>query len=141
VGCRVEQVVDLAGDQAFQAAGGFSPSVLFSFLFLDVGLGARVAAFPGGRDDVDGPVGLPVPAPVEPVPLGFAGGSRQRRHPAQHRERGFAVHPVGVVAYGDQDLAGGLGAIPAAAISCGARSVTMCSSRASKWLISASSCR
>jgi hypothetical protein len=33
VRCRVEQVVDLAGDEAFQAAGGFAPSVLFSKLF------------------------------------------------------------------------------------------------------------
>jgi hypothetical protein len=115
--------------------------VLFSKFFVDVGLGARVAAFPGGGDDVDGPVGLPVPAAVEPVPLGFAGGSRQWRHPAQHRERGFAVHPVGVVADGEQDLAAVSVPIPATAISCGANSVTMPSSSASEWLISSSSCR
>ena len=108
----MEQVVDLAGDEAFQAAGGFASGVVFSELLVHIGLGARVAAFPGGGDDVDSPVGLPVPASVEPVPLGFAGGSRQRRHPAQHRERGFAVHPAGVVADGEQYLAGGLGADP-----------------------------
>jgi hypothetical protein len=83
VRCRVEQVVDLAGDEAFQAAGGFASGVVFSKLFVDVGLGARVAAFPGGGDDVDRPVGLSVSAPVQPMPRGFPRGGRQRRYSAQ----------------------------------------------------------
>jgi hypothetical protein len=114
------------------------PSVL---AFGGVGLGFGVVAEPAEHDGVQRAVGLPVPAAVEPVPLGFAGGSRQWRHPAQHRERGFAVHPVGVVADGEQDLAAVSVPIPATAISCGANSVTMPSSSASEWLISSSSCR
>jgi len=45
VRCRVEQVVDLAGDEAFQASGGFSPGVFLSDLLLQIRLGAVVAAF------------------------------------------------------------------------------------------------
>jgi len=66
-----EVVVDLAGDEAFQASGGFSFGVSVGDLVLHIDPGARVAAFPGGGDDVDRPVGLSVSAPVQPMPRGF----------------------------------------------------------------------
>ena len=43
---------------------------------LDVGLGGLVAAHPGDGDGVDGAVELAVAEPVEPVPVGPAGGHR-----------------------------------------------------------------
>jgi hypothetical protein len=78
-----EVVVDLAGDEAFQASGGFSFGVSVGDLVLHIDPGARVAAFPGGGDDVDRPVGLSVSAPVQPMPRGFPRGGRQRRYSAQ----------------------------------------------------------
>ncbi len=44
--------------------------------------------FQAGDDDaVEGGVALPVPAAVEPVPVGLAGGRGDRGGPAQVRER------------------------------------------------------
>jgi hypothetical protein len=80
-----------------------SRSVLPSVLaFGGVGLGFGVVAEPAEHDGVQRAVGLPVPAAVEPVPVGFAGGDRDGAGAAEGCEAGGAGHLVGVVAGGDQ---------------------------------------
>ena len=141
VRCRVEQVVDLAGDEAFQASGGFSPGVSLSDLLLQIRLGAVVAAFPGGGDDVQSPVGLPIPARL----------SRCRW--VLPEEAGSGATPHNIAKAGSLCTRSGLSPavsrnwpavsvpIPVTAISCGARSVTKPSSKVSESLISSASCR
>jgi hypothetical protein len=64
--------------------------------------GSGVAAQPGDRDAVEGGVGLPVAAAVEPVPPGLAGGRFDRAGAAQRGEGRLVVQPFGVVAGGDE---------------------------------------
>lgn len=69
---------------------------------VDVVAGAFVTGQPGDHDGVQGPVGLAVPAAVEPVAVatagldGFGGGA------AELGERGLVAQPVGVVPGGDE---------------------------------------
>jgi hypothetical protein len=51
---------------------------------------------------VEGGVGLPVAAAVEPMPVGLAGGRLDRAGPAQCGEGRLVAKPVGVVAGGDE---------------------------------------
>src|SRR5690606_21221694 len=76
----------------------------------DVGAGGRVVAHAGEHDPVEGGVGLPVSSPVEPVAAGPPGGGGQWCGGAEHGERGLRVQPVRVVAGGDEELSGGVGA-------------------------------
>ena len=55
---------------------------------------------------MQGPVGVAVAAAVQPVAVGLAGAGRDGRDPAQVGEGGLAAQPVGVLAGGDQQLAG-----------------------------------
>jgi hypothetical protein len=57
---------------------------------------------------MQGAVGLPVAAAVQPVPVSAAGGHRDRGGPAQPGKRGFRAEPVAVVPGGNQQLPGGL---------------------------------
>jgi hypothetical protein len=45
---------------------------------------------------------------VQPVPVGAAGGHRDRRDAAQAGEGPFGSEPAGVIACGDQKLPGGV---------------------------------
>src|SRR5699024_6926298 len=49
-------------------------------------------------------VSTAVPAPIEAVPGGFAGGGGNGRYPAQGGERGLGSHPVRVAPAGDDQL-------------------------------------
>ena len=137
----MEEVVDLAGDEAFQASGGFSFGVSVGDLVLHIDPGARVAAFPGGGDDVDRPVGLSVSAPVQPMPRGFPRGSRQRRYSAQHRERGFAVHPTRIVTEVINNCPAVSTPMPNVVINWGAASATKPPSSLSSAVTSSFNCR
>jgi hypothetical protein len=55
---------------------------------------------------VQGPVGVAVPAAVQPVPAGLARAGRDGGDAAQVGEGGLAAQPLGVLAGGDQQLAG-----------------------------------
>src|SRR5512132_4394012 len=112
LGWRLEEVVDLAGHIALEAADDLGLGVALGDAAGDVVLGALVDAHAGDHDQVQRRVGLAVAAPVEPVALGLAGGGGQWRGGAEHRDGGFAAQPLGVVAGGDQQLPGGLHADP-----------------------------
>ena len=77
---------------------------------LEVVAGALVPAEPGQDDAVEGGVGLPVAAAVEAVSLGLAGGCFDGADAAQGGEGGLASQPFGVVAGGDEQRGGGVGA-------------------------------
>jgi hypothetical protein len=51
-------------------------------------------------------VGGTVPTTMEPVAMSLAGARRDRRDPAQVRERHLAAEPLRVIARGGQELAG-----------------------------------
>jgi hypothetical protein len=55
-------------------------------------------------------VGLPVASRVEAVPLGLAGGRRDRGYGAQVGPGGLGPQPLGVVPGGDEQDRGGVGA-------------------------------
>jgi hypothetical protein len=59
-----------------------------------VGAGAGIVAQSAEYYAVEGGVGFPVAAAVEPVPGGFAGGGGWRGDAAGHGEGGFGVDPL-----------------------------------------------
>jgi len=61
-------------------------------------------------DAPQGVVGLPVAAPVEPMAGRLAGRGVDRGDPAEVGEGGLGADPVGVVAGGDEQQGGGVGA-------------------------------
>src|ERR1700691_2518336 len=77
-----QELVDLAGDISFEAADDLFLGQALGGAALDVGTGGGVVAHAGDDDHVEGAVGLPVAAAVEPVASGFAAGGRDRGHPA-----------------------------------------------------------
>src|SRR5918995_285765 len=85
-----DELVDLAGDVALQAADGFPAG-------LAVG-------------DAPGEVGASVATAVEPATLGLAGGGLDRADAAERGEGCFVVEALGVVAGGDEQRRGGVGA-------------------------------
>lgn len=72
-GAGVEEVVDLAGEIAFQAADGLEFGVAFGGLLRDVGLGSRVEPEAADHGEVEGAVGLSVASAVEAVPVWHSG--------------------------------------------------------------------
>src|SRR5206468_661284 len=76
--------------------------------------GAGVAAGAGQSDTVQSGVGAAVAAAVEPAAPGFPGGCFDRADAAEGGEGCFAVQPVGVVADGDEQRGGAVGADPVA---------------------------
>src|SRR5680860_1008214 len=104
-----EQVVDLAGDEAFEAADDvFLGEALLGASF-DVGNGRWVPAHSDDHDPVEGGVGLAVAATIETMPAGsLAGTSRNRASTAEFRERSLGVDSVGVVASGDEHFRSGV---------------------------------
>jgi hypothetical protein len=55
---------------------------------------------------VQGALGLAVAAAVESVPLCHSRGRGQGGNAAEHRERGFGLHPLGVVTGRHEELSG-----------------------------------
>jgi hypothetical protein len=66
------------GESPFEAAESFSFRLAGGAFAFVVGATFGVATDLGERDRAEGPVELPVPAGVEPVSDGAAGGGRQR---------------------------------------------------------------
>ena len=80
---------------------------------VDVGDGGLVPAHAHDDASVERGVGLAVAAAVEAVAsVGLAGPGRDGTGAAHLRERRFGADPVGVVAGGDEELAGDVGADP-----------------------------
>src|SRR5580692_6675709 len=105
----VQGGVDLAGHVTLEAADDFWFGLALLGAAGGVFLGGFVVAEADDDDAVEGGVGLAVPAAVEAVTDGFAGGGRDGRGPAEHGEGGFGVETFGVVAGSDEQGAGGVG--------------------------------
>ena len=86
-------------------------------------------------DRVEGGVGLSVAAAVEPATLGLAGGGFDRADAAERGEGGLAVEALGVVAGGDEQRGGGVGAD---AVTLQQLRGVGCDQRAVIWLLSSS---
>jgi hypothetical protein len=64
---------------------------------------------PDQDDPMEGRVRVPVPAAVQPVPRGLAGGRLNRRDPGQLGERGLRAQAPGVVPGREQQRTRGVG--------------------------------
>ena len=105
-----DELVDLAGDVALQAADGFPAGLAVGDAPGEVGAGVGIPAQPGEHDGVQGAVGASVTTAVEPATLGLAGGGLDRADAAERGEGCFVVEALGVVAGGDEQRRGGVGA-------------------------------
>jgi hypothetical protein len=101
---------DFSGGVALEATKDLFAGLAFGRAPGGVVAGGLVPAEPHDHDAGQRGVGLAVPAAVEPVPAGLAGGGLHRRGAAQRGERGLGVQPPGVVAGGDQQRGGAVGA-------------------------------
>src|SRR5215208_4284287 len=81
---------DLAGDVALEAPHDLSAGPALGGAAGGVVAGGLVPAQSDEHDPVEGGVGLPVAAAVEPMPDGLAGGRLDRAGTAQRREGGVA---------------------------------------------------
>ena len=86
-----EVVVDLAGDEAFEAADGFFLGAAFVDAAGDVGAGALVADHAGDEDVPERGVGVSVAAAVEAVALLFAAAGVDRGDAAEVGEGCFVA--------------------------------------------------
>jgi hypothetical protein len=101
-------VVDLPGDIALQTPHDVELGQALVGPPLDIGPGWWVAVHGDQGDAPQGVVGLAVAAAVEAVAVGAARGRRDRGDATQLGEGRLATQPLGVVAGGDQQLAGGV---------------------------------
>src|SRR3954453_12680641 len=104
-----DAVVDLTGQEPFDAADDLAFGHALGGASRDVVDGGLVEAHPPDRREVEGGIGLPVAAAVEAVPAG--GHPRRRRDRAGAAEFGegcFGSDPFPVVAEDDQHLGGGV---------------------------------
>jgi hypothetical protein len=132
--------VDLAGDVALQAAQDVEFGEAVFGPPLDRGPGRWVAVHADQGDAPQGVVGPPVTGPVEPVAVGAARGRGDGCGTAQVGEGGLGAQPLGVVAGGNQQLAGGVDPDPGRASRVGATAATRVCSWPSRWSSSAWSC-
>ena len=133
--CEVQ--VDLAGDVAFQAAEDVELGQALVGPALDIGPGGLVAVHADQGDAPQGVVGSAVTSPVEPVAVGAARGRRDGGGAAEMGEGSLRAQPLGVVARGDQQLAGGLDPDASQRQRCRGGRVTSACSWRSNWSSSA----
>jgi hypothetical protein len=69
-----DDLIDLPGEVALEAADGFAAGFAFGDAAGEVVAGAGVAAQPAQGDAVERGIGLAVAAAVQPATAGFAGG-------------------------------------------------------------------
>src|SRR3712207_5336516 len=100
---------DLTRHEALEAADDLGLALPFVRPPLDVVEGRLVGAHAGDHHAVEGSVGLPVPAAVEPVPAGLAARGRDRAGAAQLGEGGLGADAFRVVANQEEHLHGGAG--------------------------------
>ena len=103
--------VDLPGDVALEAADDLAFAEAFGGASFDVVAGGLVVAHPDDGDDVEGAVRGPVSAAAEAVTAGGSAAAGGLRGDAAELGEGCLVADAfGVVAGGDQELAGDLDA-------------------------------
>jgi hypothetical protein len=103
-----EMLVDLAGDVTLEDADDLRLRSSLIEASCDVGAGTHVAVHAREHDAPQRMVGLSVPAAVETMPDGFAGGCFDGRDAAQVRPGGFTTQTLWVVAGGDEQDRGGV---------------------------------
>ncbi len=86
-----QRLVNLAGDVAFEASNDLFRGLAFGGASGYVSPGSGIVGHPDSDDAPQRGVGLPVPAPVEPVAAVLAGGGIDRAGAAQRGEAGLAV--------------------------------------------------
>src|SRR3712207_2887446 len=104
-----DELVDLSGDVAFEAADGFASGLAVGDAPVDVGACALVPAQPRYDDGVERGVGLPVAASVETASLRLAGRHFDRTDAAEGGERCLAGETLRVVADSEEQRGGGVG--------------------------------
>ena len=109
---RCNDLVDLAGDVAFQAAQSLTAGLAFGDAPGKVGAGLWIPAQTRERDAIQRGVGLAVAAAVQAQADGLAGGHLDRAGAAQRGVGGFAAQPLGVVPGGDEQGRGAVGPHP-----------------------------
>src|SRR4029450_6586659 len=108
------EVVDLSGDVELREADALAAGFALGGAAVKVVARPAVAAQPGQRDAVEGGVGLPVAASVEPVSVGSTGGCLHWARAAQRGEGRLGGQSFGVVAGGDEQGGGAVRADAAA---------------------------
>lgn len=109
---RAEDTVDFAGNVALEASDDLGFGLALGESTSHVGPGRFVPAQADHGDSMQGCVGLPVAAPVEPVTVGLARGRRDRVRPAEGGECRLAAQAVGVVPCGHEEPGGAVRADP-----------------------------
>src|SRR5258705_2457513 len=104
-----DDLVDVAGDVALEAAHDLGFWFAFGEASGHIFLCGFVPAEADVGDAVQAGVGLPVAGAVESDPVGFTGGGGDGADSAEGGEGGLGVHPVRVVAGGEQDRGGAVG--------------------------------
>ena len=99
-------VVDLTGEVALDAAHNLGFGQAFLGPPFDIGTGAGTEPHPDDNGQVQRLVGVAVAAAVQPVPAGLAGAGRDGGDSAQVGEGSLAAQPLGVLAGGNEQLAG-----------------------------------
>src|SRR5665647_3578009 len=87
---------DLSGEVALEEAHGVAFRLAAGEGLLDVCAGFRMRFHPDENDPVERGVALPVPAPVEAVPVRFPGRCRDGGGACEVSQGGFAADPVDV---------------------------------------------
>ncbi len=100
-----ECAVELAGDEAFEAADGFFFGLALGEAAFGVAAGSFAVSEPDDDDHVQGSVGVAVAGEVESVTLGAPAGCGDRRGSAQVSEGRLGAEAVDVVARGELDKA------------------------------------
>lgn len=104
-----DELEDLSGDVALEAAHDELRLLAFFGPSLDVGLGVGAGRHAAHDNGPQGAVGLSVAAAVQAVvAIGLAAAGRDRSDTAEPGEAGFVVQPLGVVTDGDQQRRGGV---------------------------------
>ena len=91
VAAVLEEPVEVAGEVALEAAGGFAAGFAFAGAPFDVGDRGWVCSASGDEDLVEGAVELAVAAAVEAVADRLAGGGGDRGDAGETGERGLAL--------------------------------------------------
>src|SRR5919202_5817228 len=104
LGAAAEIAEDLARHEALEATDDLPLALPLSGAAPDVVEGRLVGAHPHHDHAMEGGVGLPVPAAVQPVPAGLAARGRDRAGTAEFGKGGFGADPLRVIADEDQHL-------------------------------------
>ena len=99
----MKECEDFASDIAFEAADDLSFAHALLGAAPHIRDGSLIVAEPNHNHPMKSGVGLAVAATVEPVPIGLAGGSRQRTDSTESGEGGLRAKAFRVAPCGDEE--------------------------------------